>query len=105
MVEHTPGPWHVERGQSLADGTHACDVMAPDLDINANKGDLIVIASYITPANAALIVRAVNAHDDLLAAAEQVIAWAEACDGNLDTPQGDDALAKLQTAINKAKGA
>jgi hypothetical protein len=42
---------------------------------------------------------------ELLAAAEKLLAWEASLDGNLDCPHGQDAVARLQGAVHRARGA
>ncbi len=102
-AKHTAVPWQVAPGKYFGDGDRACDVLAPDLSEYASAGDLVVVANYLTPANAALIVKAVNAHADLLAACE---AFATAMRKGERTEWLDliNALHQTDAAIRKAKG-
>lgn len=94
--KHTPGPWSAEPGQSLADGSNAFDVMAPDPSEHASPGDLMVVASYLTPANARLIAAA----PDLLAALVRVTNLAVNCVPGCTLE--DEAIREASAAIAKA---
>jgi hypothetical protein len=60
-MSRTPGPWHVAGRKGGWDG------------VTAEDGTDICALEYNNPANAAFIVRAVNAHDALVAALENLI--------------------------------
>jgi hypothetical protein len=97
--KHTPLPWH-------ADGP---EVMG--LDGNGDYADHVATA-WNAPggpepegavANAALIVRAVNAHADLLSACEAVLDWIWPHGGDSDEQR--EVYDQVCAAIAKAKGA
>ena len=113
--KHTPGPWQVMNeydgativianvdGETFTDGTSTfsydvvCDTLPDDGDGSRSR--------EIAIANAALIVRAVNAHDDLVAALKEARRWVE---GNTAAVRGlsDRAAAPgeaMLTAIDAA---
>lgn len=68
-------------------------------------GEIIARLSYNNPDNADLIVRAVNAHDDLLLAAkEAAVVIAEFAKAAGADPMKGTALPRLLAAIKKAEG-
>ena len=107
MVEHTPVPWEVDEAEDLplaviadtADGEAICEI--------GKDGSRKADSCAEWHANAAFIVRACNAHDDLL----EVLGAIHACwgVGYKDTRRLVDALRPLievdaRAAIAKAKG-
>ena len=105
-VRHTPGPWKavLVEGHRLGgrNGAARYDVLA------MNPPDFV--ADRLTEANARLIVRAVNAHADLLAAAKCALAALEGLTSGTDaTEDGDETpvgatMRELRAAIAKAEG-
>lgn len=111
---HTPGPWRVERQRrrhwailcesSLLDDERHTEIIA---EINDPVG---YMTAEENSANADFIVRAVNAHDDLLAAAKRLVLLMDEVDPNSDL--GDEAdrvfphyeFNELRAAISKAEG-
>lgn len=68
MSEPTPTPW--EAGTAYT--SDGWNVYGPDTSKHANPGEQTVVAEGVTKADATLIVKAVNAHADLVAALERV---------------------------------
>ena len=100
-ARHTLGPWRVSKS-----GT------AVDLP---GGGQVRIIRGADPIADAAFIVRAVNAHDDLAAALAQAEDFVEGCLFNFDSRRTDPVVAlmlnaardlheRVQAAIAKAKG-
>ena len=111
-VTHTPGPW-ATAGISNPQTNPRMSVWGPKAP-DAQSGEWI--AKDIRPANAEFIVRACNAHDDLVAALKDVLAQFEtgAFVRNTDSDGCSDwalkaagplrALAVAQKAVAKAEG-
>jgi hypothetical protein len=55
MSAHTPGPWTAVPSSSKPEGW---DVLAPDCSECASDGDVVVVADYISEADARLIATA-----------------------------------------------
>lgn len=100
--KHTPVPWEVD-----PDCTERVQAVHPDVN------DVDGIAECFGPNcldNAVFIVRAVNVHDDLLAAAKELVRLMDEVDPN--TALGDEAdrvfphyeFNDLRAAIAKAEG-
>ena len=70
MTEPTPRPWHCDHGDDGIDYSHEYS------DIYVDGGNIIIAqVNHLIPegdANARLIVTAVNCHDDLVAALEEI---------------------------------
>ena len=87
----TPRPWRHE-----TDGIASLDW------IEGANGSLV--AMQVAPNNAALIVRAVNAHDDLVRALDAIMASLhEERDTKLASLSRDDMIALARAALAKAK--
>lgn len=99
--KHSPLPWHVQGGTNVDAG---------DVHVDGVRVAKCWTSTFAPPlqesaANAALIVRAVNAHAALLAAceaAEEVLASVAAEDA---WRAADRALAAVRAAIASARGA
>lgn len=87
----TQADWWFEAGQTLADGTH-------EYRVYRNPAAPTMIADLLTEAEAQQIVRAVNCHEDLLAACERAIS-ALAANGAPNC----EAAKECRAAIAKAK--
>ena len=101
MTEPTPRPWKFNGGSKVT-GWH------DGREITVASASLSFLSSAEMDANARLIVRAVNSHDELVAAGGKVLAF---LDGVIDTASrygGSvpvfEGIADLRTAIAKAKG-
>ena len=71
QTKHTPGPWYTRHGQiSSLSSSHGCTIA------NCNRTAKGIPDEEIE-ANAAFIVRACNAHDDLLNALQLAVATIE----------------------------
>ena len=103
MAEHTPLPW---------ESTGPSDVWPY---ANRGLGDIFgawendhkirhQVATMVRPGDAEFIVRAVNAHDELLAALEALTEWGRTHTSPLDTNSPHDLLIAAVNAIAKAKG-
>ncbi len=92
---HTPLPWEV--GERIGDGSPVVTYQARDIATVENYyGD--------GEANAELIVRAVNAHDDLLAACKALMKQIEDHDpAGCIEGKPYDRLAQARAAIRKAE--
>ena len=104
----TPLPWHT-------DG-HYCgyiwsgDKMVADFPMDEDEGTYLARMRGVgrgathaeQQANAAFIVRAVNCHDQLVAALEAVRAW-DRCSAGRTALWWEDVLAKVDTALAAAK--
>ena len=100
-AKHTPTPWSIVPQN---DGSSIIAKMHED----ASKGFRIVCHAWLRrdsqaedQANAAFIVRAVNAHDDLVAALSNLVAIIE--DGNKATTESSS-YACARAALAKARG-
>lgn len=101
MKKNTPTPWHLEdwclyatreNGHlvRVADFTPADDDMIPNREVDANSE---------------LAIRAVNCHEDLLAALNEMMRQFEPCDPGADDGVSDcDAIVLARAAIAKAEG-
>ena len=98
---HTPGPWYISKdGLSILCG----DPLDPEIVCRCETGDVMdVLDEEIQEANAALIVRAVNSHAELVAVAS---AFIEGCERG--EPVGEAFFSRLldqaRAALAKAKG-
>ena len=92
-MKHTPTPWILVYGDVIRnmDGERVADCDTTALDTRPRP------PIEKDKANAAFIVRACNAHGDLVAALESILVWD---DGNLPGDILDDARA----IVAKAKG-
>lgn len=97
-MKTTPTPWKVDGDDLWHFGISYNDTRDPHLytGVSVNPG---LRESPIAHGNMELIVRAVNAHDDLLAAAELIYRKLES---STESVTGLDA-AQLKAAINKAR--
>lgn len=73
VTQHTPGPWNLNGNSAWAD---SCKDRGNVFECRLRTGTHITHST--NQANAALIVRAVNAHAELVAALESMLARAEA---------------------------
>lgn len=99
--DHTPLPWVVQDNSDERYGQLRVDSVTEGAVavVGLRAGEPLGAEFH---ANAALIVRAVNAHADLLEAAEGALQWIEDCGELRDGDSGcTDAL---RTAITKARG-
>lgn len=99
-TKHTPGPWKVtDRFEiSMDDG----DVQPLVATVNADDAS---VSPEQAESDAAFIVHACNAHDDLLAAVELAEGWIDANRESEDTGEGQQArwiLETMRAAIAKA---
>ena len=62
MSEHTPTPWEIHEATSTRRG----------YDVQTAGGEKLIVYDMKSGANAAFIVRAVNAHDELVGTLEMV---------------------------------
>lgn len=95
-AKNSPLPWSMhETGKNDVTTVHHIS--------NANGS---LIAEYVMPADAALIVRAVNAHSDLLAALESVMQWGNDSGKMFKFAAESDSgvMQAIHAAIAKAKG-
>lgn len=108
MTTHTPGPWRIGQ-QGFDNGGFPETVIVADAAGGKVVAPCVCLHFEHYPemreANAGFIVRACNAHYDLLAACEALVSWAdgdtaEVTDGN----PLDDAIESAMFAIAKAKG-
>lgn len=100
MSKHTPGPWNWKvDGASLPIITHKSGIIALVKDPGSGDWDEV-------EANAEHIVRACNAYDDLLAAAQNAVnVLAALATFQLKSVTPDSpAIAQLRSAIAKAQG-
>ena len=99
-MTHTPKPWYVTGPAEPEWGLDPTQPEERDFDfqeIHGSDGDLVALAAGT--ANARFIVQAVNAHEELLAALEELLEW-ESRMGGWDAPCWE----KARAAIAKAKG-
>jgi hypothetical protein len=88
MTKHTPTPWHIERGTGGSEMICGADGWPP-------------VGSSVASDDAALIVRAVNSHDELVTALRNLCDVVERTPGSqLTRPLQEalSALAKLRDA-------
>lgn len=96
MTKHTQTPWAVDNQQPIAGINFGDD---PLKSIVKGMGDATyVIAEMLAPDDAEFIVRACNAHDDLVAALDGLLA-----DKYLSDPINNDRMAQARAALTKAK--
>lgn len=109
FIAHTPGPWKVN-ASGLGHGgpwdrieIETCEPGGGTVVATVNK--MISAGS----ANAAFIVRAVNSHDDLLAALKACLDWhielVNSGDAGFWNAEDDDCVKQARAAISKATGA
>lgn len=105
VLSPTPGPWRIESYQNhkypdLYEHTILADVAEFD-----GRTCSILLTGLDSIADAELIVRAVNAHDDLVFIVENALEWfAELATGNQDGLWQADLTDQLRAALAKAKG-
>jgi hypothetical protein len=92
--QHTPTPWKVDRFDHLLISND------PDAVICGVRGQHVT--DFVKPADAYLIVRAVNAHDELLAACRAAKAAIESMWGAKCGGKNGALLKQLSIAIAKA---
>jgi hypothetical protein len=90
--QHTPTPWKVDRFDHLIVSND------PDAVICGVRGQHVT--DFVKPADAYLIVRAVNAHDELLAACK---AWVDYFDALTRNDEPGDELAKIRNDFHRAR--
>lgn len=96
MSEATPRPWR----QWATDGDHGLEIT---IEGEGHAVTYLPDQSDLSEANAALIVRAVNAHDALVEALEAALATLE--EWQADDGQGDDAaILNARAALALARG-
>ena len=100
MKEPTPRPWVVDFNHRIVDGEGE-----PIADCKV-VGAITRLSNQKPAADAALIVRAVNAHDDLVAALRALVdKYAELVNGGdcgFWNPENEDEMKAARTAIAKA---
>lgn len=101
MSDHTPTPWH-------ANGTTVTTIGLRPLYVLAQTGTVGGQCAGEEKATAAFIVRACNAHDDLVEALELAVQYvgkgvAEGAYDGCIMP-GEKALDAIEAALAKAKG-
>ena len=96
MSEHTPGPWKRD-SSSLVPNLYPF-IAGPNGEAIADVWGDVDVAN----ANAEFIVRACNAHDDLLVACEEALE--DLAFFNAEWDCYDEVEGKCRTAIAKAKG-
>ena len=89
VIGHATGPQHSCKGIHIGDSGS----LQPDAETMAR-----------IHADAALMVRAVNAHDDLLAALEALTEWGRTYTSPRDANSPHELLIAAVNAINRAKG-
>ena len=97
MTEHSPLPWRLKHAS--ADRVLAGDPAEPFTVANCWSGPFAP-ERHVVRANAALIVRAVNCHDALLANLRLALWHLE----NPGVPPTADALDDIRAAIARAEG-
>lgn len=112
-TEHTPGPWHTERGLSSTGATPIRDAERVNVAWVCGS-DAIDGTPQKAKANAEFIVRACNAHDELVAALEKQVAHTEQLAGMANRFAAQLGLGKkvnpedwtdqARAALAKAKG-
>ena len=93
MSKHTPVPWRAVPTSVKGSGTSLMDVVSDGAEFSPSH-----VASEILPEDAEFIVRACNAHDELLEALE-------ICQNYLGGPwtAPEDVIERARAAIAKAK--
>jgi hypothetical protein len=103
MTKHTPTPWSVvnHQGTNLTNGKTYIGRL-DNYVVAEDGGGAILLNEDLNEANSDFIVRAVNAHEELLSALKDLV---ERCDGvggvradgsNIETMQGHAAIAKAE---------
>lgn len=93
-MKHTPTPWNVNQGRITADGVTVATSYAPS---NATVNSIA-----LRDANAAFIVRACNAHDELVEILERARGVVQMVD---DAEGGQiDLLSAIDARLAKARG-
>lgn len=99
-TEHTPVPWRVKTEQKCAHGRH--------VHVGPNRGPTVAdVHLWCGQADAEFIVRACNAHEDLLAACEAALkdlCAHQICTRFYCSLCAYDTVAQVKTAIAKARG-
>ena len=100
--QHTPGPWAIRDCNRFEGGEPVTEIYSTVTDeVIAN--DQTYYPQAVKPQNARLIVPAVNAHEDLLEAAEQSLtAWLETQAAHGDVVARPFLIEQLRAAIAKA---
>lgn len=99
---HTPTPWTVTRSKLETDGAFDYAISADGVLVLAETFGRDAKGGWPpSQANAEFIVRAVNAHDDLLMALKLLLSLCEAGGDPFDEP-GRPTVARARAAISKA---
>lgn len=109
--KHTPGPWHAYAlrhadkspvyGYQIRDAAH--NILATLAEYGMHAG--APLSPVTREANAAFIVRACNAHDDLVAALEMLVKWGAASGlGNSPRSKQWTMFESARATLAKAKG-
>lgn len=109
MAEHTPTPWSYKPAKFPTDGEFDCGIGAAiggtSFCIAETFGRCATTIKLDAQANAAFIVKAVNSHDDLVKALEEILsAEKEFREGMPDAWEGDpltDACKQAREALAK----
>ena len=92
--KHTPGPWEVDRANPEMVYTEYVDNDGASRYICDCDSDILPQKEY--EANAAFIVRACNAHDELLAALEELLKYKGV--------MSDESVSMAKAIIARARG-
>lgn len=113
MSTQTPGPWKSSQGYKVSRYTHPLHEGQTRYSITHTPSDQrlpdIAIAEVCSEQNADCIVRACNAHEELVSALKGLLAWHQAgCDPSRKALlAAEEVLAKVErynTVIAKAEG-
>lgn len=109
VSQHTPTPWHTDKYSAYIWGPAQemiADTSMGDLPDNAIVRARGVGGKLPIKANVAFIVRACNAHGDLLAALQACLKWhvdlVNSGDAGFWNPEDDDCVKQARAAISKA---
>lgn len=94
---HTPTPWTSKHPSYYSDDAE--HILAP---MPGQEG--LVIASYVLPANAAFIVKAVNSHADLLEACKFTVEKYDCLNSGYAPTEDSEEITLMRKAISKAQG-
>ncbi len=96
QTQHTPTPWHTEQASDGHFMIHETEGKSGVHEIS--------LAHVKEERNAAFIVRAVNAHEELLATCQALISELRWTSKNGQFPGMDKVIAEADKAIAKAEG-
>lgn len=100
-VKHTPTPWRLQKSETEPDHWTIYSSNPPHLDIADVRP---WIPEGANGGNAEFIVRAVNAHDELVADIRSALGWVRTAKADNDAGKLLIAIERLERALAKAEG-